>query len=97
MGVGGVLYPSRVFDAEVCNEDVFRTLCPKADDIWLYIMGLRCHAEKHFLTDSRIAYYQTDLLRQYLTKDRLTATNRFGGENDRQLQALLAHYDITIK
>ena len=97
MGVGGVLYPSRVFDAEVCNEGVFRALCPKADDIWLYIMGLRCRAEKRFLTDSRIAYYQTDLLRQYLTRDRLTATNRFGGENDRQLQALLVHYDITIK
>ena len=72
------------------------SLCPKADDIWLYIMGLRCHAEKRMLTDSRIAYYHTDLLRQYLTRDRLTATNRFGGENDTQLQALLAHYDLSI-
>lgn len=97
MGVGGVLYPSQVFDSEVGNEAVFSSLCPKADDIWLYIMGLRSKAEKRFLPDSRIAYYQTDLLRQYLTKDRLTATNRFRGENDKQLQALLSHYDISIK
>lgn len=96
LGWGGVLYPSHVFDDEATNEAVFMSLCPKADDIWLYIMGLRCHAEKRMLTDSRIAYYHTDLLRQYLTRDRLTATNRFGGENDTQLQALLAHYDLSI-
>lgn len=70
---------------------------PQADDIWLYVMGLRCQAEKRMLTNSHIAYYHTDLLRQYLTRDRLTATNRFGGENDTQLQALLAHYDIRVK
>jgi hypothetical protein len=96
LGWGGVLYPSHVFDDEATNEAAFMSLCPKADDIWLYIMGLRCHAEKRMLTDSRIAYYHTDLLRQYLTRDRLTATNRFGGENDTQLQALLAHYDLSI-
>jgi len=96
LGVGGVLYPSHVFDDEVRNEAVFTALCPKADDIWLYIMGLRSQAEKRLLTDSHIAYYHTDLLRQYLTKDRLTATNRFKGENDMQLQALVAHYDIKI-
>lgn len=97
LGVGGVLYPSHVFDDEVKNEAVFTALCPKADDIWLYIMGLRCQAEKRILTDSHIAYYHTDLLRQYLTKDRLTATNRFRGENDTQLQALLEHYKINIE
>lgn len=96
LGVGGVFYPSHVFDEEVTNEAVFTTLCPKADDIWLYIMGLRSQAEKRILVDSHISYYHTDLLRQYLTKDRLTATNRFGGENDTQLQALIAHYEIEL-
>ena len=97
LGVGGVLYPTGIFDDEVKNEAVFTKLCPKADDIWLYIMGLRSQAEKRLLPDSHIAYYHTDLLRQYLTKDRLTATNRFKGENDKQLQALLSHYGISIK
>jgi hypothetical protein len=97
LGVGGVLYPSHVFDDEVSNEAVFTALCPKADDIWLYIMGLRSQVEKRVLTESRIAYYHTDLLRQYITKDRLTATNRFKGENDVQLQALLEHYKLRIQ
>ncbi len=97
LGWAGVFYPSHVFDEEVTNEAVFTTLCPKADDIWLYIMGLRSNAEKRILPDSHIAYYHTDLLRQYFTKDRLTATNRFGGENDVQLKALLEHYELSIK
>jgi hypothetical protein len=97
LGVGGVFYPSQIFDEEVLNEKVFTTLCPKADDIWLFVMGLRCKAEKRLLAGSRISYYHTDLLRQYLTKDRLTATNRFRGENDTQLQALLAHYGLIIQ
>jgi hypothetical protein len=96
LGVGGVFYPSHVFDDEVSNEEVFTKLCPKADDIWLYVMGLRCQAEKRLLTDSHISYYHTDLLRQCFTKDRLTVSNRFGGENNIQLQALLTHYDMKL-
>ena len=96
LGWAGVLYPSHVFDDEVTNEAVFTALCPRADDIWLYVMGLRSQAEKRILEESRIGYYQTDLLRQVLTKDRLTVKNRFGGENDIQLQTLLKHYKIGI-
>ena len=96
LGVGGVLYPSHVFDNEVLNEAVFTSLCPHADDIWLYVMGLRSKAEKRILTDSRISCYHTDLLRQYFTKDRLTVKNRLDGENDSQLQALLAHYNMKM-
>lgn len=88
--------PATRFDDEVTNEAVFKALCPKADDIWLYIMGLRTKTEKRILTNSHIAHYHTDLLRQYLTQDRLTATNRFRGENDTQLQALVAHYNIEL-
>ena len=93
LGWSGVLYPAHTFDEEVTNEEVFTRLCPKADDIWLYVMGLRCKAEKRILTHSSIARYHTDLLRQLMTKDRLTATNRLGGENDKQLAAVLEHYD----
>lgn len=96
LGIGGVLYPSNIFDDEVLNESIFTSLCPKADDIWLYIMGLRCKTEKMILIESQISYYHTDLLRQYFTKDRLTAKNRLEGENDIQLQALLSHYNISL-
>lgn len=96
LGVGGVLYPAHVFDGEALNESVFLSLCPKADDIWLYVMGLRLGVDKRLLVDSHISYYQTDTLRQYLTSDRLTESNRFGGENDTQLRALLDYYKIPV-
>lgn len=97
LGVGGVLYPAHVFNDEVFKESVFLSLCPKADDIWLYIMGLRSGVYKRLLVNSRISYYQTDTLRQYLTSDRLTESNRLGGENDLQLEALLDYYQIPIE
>jgi fucose 4-O-acetylase-like acetyltransferase len=40
-GVGGVLYPPGSLSSDVLNEDAFRMLCPKADDLWLYWMGRR--------------------------------------------------------
>jgi hypothetical protein len=92
LGWAGVLYPAHTFDEEVTNEEVFTRLCPKADDVWLYVMGLRCQAEKRLLKESRISYYHTDLIRQLATNDRLTATNRLEGENDKQLAAVLEHY-----
>jgi hypothetical protein len=55
-------------------------------------MGLRCQAEKRLLKESRISYYHTDLIRQLATNDRLTATNRLEGENDKQLAAVLEYY-----
>lgn len=38
IGIGGVLYPPGIFDARVTDEETFKTLCPNADDIWLYWM-----------------------------------------------------------
>lgn len=40
LGVDGVLYPPKVFDEEVFNEKVFRSICPKADDVWFKAMSL---------------------------------------------------------
>ena len=96
LGWAGVLYPSHLFDSEVFNETVFTALCAQADDIWLYVMGLRSKAEKRMLTNSHISYYHTDLLRQFLTKDRLTVKNRLKGENDIQLQAVLDFYKVSV-
>ncbi|MFZ3585049.1 glycosyltransferase [Loktanella sp. DJP18] len=47
-GVGGVLYPPQSLHADVLREDLFMTLCPHGDDLWLYWMAQRqgslvCH------------------------------------------------------
>jgi len=37
-GGGGVLYPPGIFDPQVTDKTLFTSLCPTADDIWLYWM-----------------------------------------------------------
>ena len=38
-GVGGVLYEPGIFHSDVTRDDLFRELCPTADDVWLYWMA----------------------------------------------------------
>lgn len=40
LGYGGVLYPPNMFHHDVCREDIFMRLTPKADDLWFKTMSL---------------------------------------------------------
>lgn len=40
-GAGGILYPPESLHPDVLHEDLFMTLCPQADDLWLYWMARR--------------------------------------------------------
>lgn len=96
VGYGGVFYPVGAFDGEIFNQEIFTRLCPIADDIWFYIQGIRCHREKIMDVQSKVRYYQVDLFRQAMHKDRLTQQNAAEGKNDTQLQRLLIHYYIDL-
>ena len=96
VGYGGVLYPAGTFDEEVLNEDIFTQLCPIADDIWFYIMGLRRNRQKVMSRSSQVRYYHVDLFRQAWNKDRLTQSNAAEGHNDVQLKSLLQHYNLSL-
>lgn len=41
-GVSGVLYPLQVLFELKSNGQAFQSVCPKADDIWLHVIALRC-------------------------------------------------------
>jgi hypothetical protein len=41
VGVGGVLYPPSSLPPETTSAETFLSLCPGADDVWLYWMGRR--------------------------------------------------------
>ena len=38
MGVGVVLYPPGALSSKAFNASLIKSICPKADDIWLYVM-----------------------------------------------------------
>ena len=97
LGVNGILYPLHIFDDEVTNMDVALKLSPRADDLWLYVMGLRCGVQKVLVPESQVHYYNIDLIRQVFTRDRLYATNVGEDQNDVQLNNLLDYYDIKVE
>lgn len=96
MGGYGVYYPAGIFDDEIQNLKVIQELCPRADDLWFYVMGLRQRVWKENVRDSQVTYYQLDLVRQFLSRDRLYATNVGEDQNDVQLKKLLEHYGIEV-
>lgn len=96
MGGYGVYYPAGIFDDEIQNLNVIQALCPRADDLWFYVMGLRLLLWKENVRDSRTHYYQLDLIRQLLSHDRLYDVNVGEDQNDVQLKKLLAHYNVQV-
>jgi hypothetical protein len=87
-GVGGVLYPPGHLHPDVLDEATFRTLCPSADDVWLYWMGLRGGSlfrktgQRHFLR----AWPGS----QAYTLHKLNVPQ--GGGNDKQIGSLINRY-----
>jgi hypothetical protein len=89
-GVGGILYPPRSLSPEVFNRDVFRRICPKADDIWLKAMSLlnNVHCQK-------VRPFSTEWLSVPGTQQtRLGSQNVNSGQNDVQLRAVFDHYHL---
>lgn len=86
-GNGGVLYPPGTLDPEVVNTQLFRSICPDADDIWLYWMMRRSGAVARRIGSSR--FYPTWKGTQAVA---LWQRNVAGGGNDRCIKAMTARF-----
>ncbi|WP_208625337.1 tetratricopeptide repeat protein [Salinicola salarius] len=85
-GIGGVLYPPNSFHSDVTNDELFMSLCPTADDMWLYFMARLAGKEFHPATDSvRILELPGSLEMSLFSEN-------YNGGNDKQMKALLDHY-----
>lgn len=83
----GVLYPPGSLHPDTLREELFTTLCPMADDIWLYAMARRNGRSFRKVGDRR------PLVTWDLEQDSaLSHHNLECGGNDRQFRAVLAHY-----
>ena len=84
---GGVMFPPGSLHPDTINQDLFMTLCPTADDIWLNAM---CH-----LNGSRIKKIKcpTDFLPvMYLNNITLEMTNNGQNQNDKQITDVINYY-----
>lgn len=89
-GVSGVIYPPGSLHQEVLNIERYRELTPLNDDFWLKAMSmLKGTCSRLINGESRDFYIIPSTQKQALWH-----TNEFGA-NERQMQALLRHYQLT--
>lgn len=95
-GVGGVLYPPDCFTEEVFNRNVFAKICPYADDVWFWAMEILKGTE--VVGVGKIMYFPMNSIFQKMHKgDSLQQVNVGSSENDKQIKAVLDHYQLWDK
>lgn len=96
-GFGGILYPTGIFDESVNDIRLANKLCPTADDVWFYCMGLKNNVNKQYIINSKTRYYLLDMFRQLILKDRLRAKNvKEIDQNVIQMKKVLDYYQIKL-
>ncbi len=92
-GVGGVLYPVNIFYKDILKEDLFKQLCPNADDIWFWAMcvlnGTKINVVKNNI---RTLKYIDNTQENGLWK-----TNVNENQNDIQLKKVFDYYPELLK
>ena len=89
-GVGGVLYPPGALHPEVFNREIFRTICPTADDVWLKAMALLNGVKSKRMPGPHREF----LLVSGTRASGLLHKNFCAGRNDPQIEAVFSHYDL---
>jgi hypothetical protein len=90
-GVGGVLYPPDSLPWDVaCNIELFESLCPTADDIWFWAMSLIHGSQRQCLGE-----HSVQEIKRYIKTPRLSRNNVRRGGNDRQLQLVINHFNLS--
>lgn len=97
LGGLGTLYPPFSLSKDVFDEDVFSRICPTADDIWFWAMGLKNNSQ-YELVGYRGGYLHIfPLDRFYLKGIKLSSQNVDNNLNDIQLTKVLDHYKLWEK
>lgn len=94
-GVGGCLYKRSLLYKDVCRDDLFMSLAPRADDVWFYFMEVLQGTECVALPDSGNIFIPLDTFYQYFQRDAsLSALNCKESQNDVQIVQVMNHYSL---
>ncbi len=87
---GGTLIPPGALYKDVCEKDLFLSLTPSADDIWLNTMA--------YLNNTSVIKVSSGLLLPVKnnSKSRLATLNVEQDMNDKQIKAVCAYYQINM-
>ena len=98
VGEGGILYQRSLLYEDVTNVDLFKNLCPRADDIWFFVMAKLIGTKYREVKAQKNYFVPLDFFYQYAHKEAsLSASNRDEDMNDVQMKNVLEHYNKTMK
>lgn len=90
VGIGGVLYPPAMQQALRAAGDGFKACCPRADDVWLKVVGLRAGLPVAQVRPHGLLTLDVPGMRA----SGLAKGNVKGGGNDRQIEATFTADDL---
>ena len=94
-GIGGVFYPSGCFDSRVTDKEMFMSLCPNADDVWLRAMTmLRGYSCKKI--DIPGLFEESFISINRSQDSGLSGDNFFNNANDKQIKAVFDYFNIDV-
>lgn len=92
---GGCLYKKSFLYKDVCNRNLFQRLCPKADDVWMYFMGVLNGTPTMVLKNNHFSMIPLDVFYQLTHKDsNLYAVNVKKSYNDVQIEQVMEYYNL---
>lgn len=91
-GFGGVYYPAGSMPDEVFNEQVFKEICPTADDVWFNAMVRLAHTPIQLC--QRGHYDFIEATNAACQDSALNLINNSNDRNDRQIRAVWQHYHL---
>lgn len=98
IGCGGVLYPPNALYQDVNNKELFTKLAPIGDDIWFWAMAVlqetKINLVENNITEMTYVDPKKELGIDGTPLWRLNVGRRL---NDRQLGAVVRHYDMTAR
>jgi len=96
-GVGGILYPSHQVPEVFFNKKVIMKLCPNADDVWFFFMGLESNIETVIVPHPYNKLKYVDIYKEYGLNDKFTlqSVNVEQNLNDVQMKAVMDYFNIS--
>lgn len=91
-GNSGVLYPPNCFDSEAFNIDAIKSICLRADDLWLKCMEIRNGIPVVWVRNWQVKPATID----EKNNTKLQDENIFTGNNDVILQKLMKKYSLKV-
>lgn len=94
-GGSGCLYRKNLLYKDICNDKLFMSLSPKADDVWFFFMAFLNGTNASVLPKKHNRYIPLDNFYQYFHKNaNLSSSNVKENQNDVQIQSIIKHYGI---